>query len=241
VNSQFTDTSAPRAGAAAEQIPARPPRFSEELDRLLEAFADRSVRLRDVLDVMHSRGYTILLIVLSFPFCTPIPTPVVSIPFGLVIAFIGLRLALGQKPWLPARLLDTSLPPKFFPTLLRATRKLVRGLEYLLKPRLGHAVRWRPVRHAMGSMILICGLFMMLPLFIPFSNGLPAFTVLLLASAMLEEDGYFLIAGTVSFLVTLAFFGAIFWGGAEVADFIRDRFGDWLKPDDAPGVRPPPA
>jgi hypothetical protein len=37
----------------------------------------------------------------AFPFCTPIPLPGFSLPFGLVIAIIGLRLALGQKPWLP--------------------------------------------------------------------------------------------------------------------------------------------
>jgi hypothetical protein len=107
----------------------RPPRFSEDLERLIAAFAERAVRLRDVLEVMHSRGYTFLLIVLSFPFCTPIPLPGFSMPFGLAIAVIGLRLALGQKPWLPARLLDAKLPAKFFPRLLTATRRLARWLE----------------------------------------------------------------------------------------------------------------
>ncbi|MBE0544483.1 MAG: hypothetical protein IH623_24350 [Verrucomicrobia bacterium] len=50
-------------------------------------------------------------------------------------------------------------------------------------------------------------------------------TVLLLASAMLEEDGYFAVAGGVAFVLTLAFFAAIFWGGAEVAGWLQDRFG----------------
>jgi hypothetical protein len=43
-----------------------------------------------------------LLVVVTFPFCTPLPRPGLSIPFGLVVAFIGLGLSLGQKPWLPA-------------------------------------------------------------------------------------------------------------------------------------------
>ncbi len=212
----------------------RPPKLSDELARLIGAFAERSVRLREVLGVLHGRGYTVLLILLVFPFCTPIPLPGVSLPFGLVVAFIGLRLALGQKPWLPARLLDTPLPPRFFPALLGATRRLVRWLEVFLRPRLSWLVRWRPVRHVLGALIFICGLLLMLPLPIPFSNGLPAFTVLLLAAAMLEEDGAMAVAGGVMFVLTLGYFAAIFWGGAEMAGWIKDFFGDILKPDDEP-------
>lgn len=209
-----------------------PRRLSEELQRLIEAFAERSVRLREVLEVMHGRGYTMLLILVTFPFCTPIPLPGLSAPFGLVVAFIGFRLALGQKPWLPDRLLDTALPPKFFPRVLSATRRLLRWLERLLKPRLSHILRWRLIGHAMGAMILVCGLLMMLPFPVPFSNGLPAMSVLLLAAAMLEEDGYIAAAGGIVFLVTLSFFVAITWGGTEVVNLFKDAIGDFLKPDD---------
>jgi len=222
---------------------APPRRLSEELQHLIALFAERSVRLREVLAVLHKRGYTVLLILLVFPFCTPIPLPGVSIPFGIAVAFIGLRLALGQKPWLPARLLDTELPPKFFPRLLAATRKLVSFLEYFLRPRLSEVVRWQVSRHLLGGLIMICGLLLTLPLPIPFSNGLPAMTVLLLAAAMLEEDGYAAIAGGVLFLLTLAYFTAIFWGGTEGVSWIKDLVGDYLKPDDEPfapaPVQPP--
>ncbi len=99
-------------------------RLSAELGRLIAAFAERAVCLREVLEVTHGRGFNLILILLAFSFCTPIPLPGVSTPFGLVIAFIGLRLALGQKPWLPARLLDKQLPPRFFPRFLAATRQI---------------------------------------------------------------------------------------------------------------------
>jgi hypothetical protein len=181
--------------------------------------------VRDLLQVTQNRGYTVLLIMLTFPFCTPIPLPGVSLPFGLVIALIGFRLALGQKPWLPERLLNQRLPAMFFPRALAATRRLISWLEYLLKPRHGHILRWRVVRQSMGVMILVCGLLQILPFPIPFSNGLPAFTVLLLASAMLEEDGYFAIAGGFCFLLTVAFFGSLLWGGSEVVSWMQDLLG----------------
>ena len=206
----------------------QPPRFSAVLEQLIDAFAERPVPLRDVLEVMQSRGYTVLLVLLSFPFCTPIPLPGFSAPFGLVIAIIGLRLALGQKPWLPARLLDTTLPAKFLPRVLTATRRLVRWLEVFLRPRRVEVLRWRPVRHGIGAMIFTCGVLLLLPLPIPFSNGLPAFTVLLLASATLEEDGHAAIAGAMMFVVTLAFFAVLFWGGAEAAGWLHDKFDTLL-------------
>ncbi|MBE0541796.1 MAG: hypothetical protein IH623_10460 [Verrucomicrobia bacterium] len=36
--------------------------------------------------------------------------------------------------------------------------------------------------------------------------------------------------------MALAFFAAIFWGGAEVAGFIKAMFGHLLQPDDEPAT-----
>jgi hypothetical protein len=174
-----------------------------------------------------------LLVLLTLPFCTPIPMPGFSAPFGLVVAAIGFRLALGQKPWLPQRLLNAELPPRFIPRVLSATCRLARWLERVLRPRWQHVLQWRLVRQVMGTMILICGLLMILPLPIPFSNGLPAMAVLFLAAGTLEEDGYMAVAGGVVFVLTLAFFATILWGGAEVAAWVTQWFADIFKPDDA--------
>jgi hypothetical protein len=214
-------------------------RLSAELERLIGAFSERAVCLREVLEVTHGRGFNLLLLLLAFPFCTPIPLPGVSTPFGLVIAFIGLRLALGQEPWLPARLLDKQLPPRFFPRFLAATRRLVRWLEYFLKPRFIQVMRGRLVRRSMGLIIFCSGLLLLLPLPIPFSNSLPAMTIVLLAAAMLEDDGGVAVAGGAFFILTLAFFALIFWGGTEAIDWLEDRFGGILDPDyEAPASAP---
>jgi hypothetical protein len=206
-------------------------KLSEELARLIAAFSERSVRVREVVEVMQGRGYDMLLILLAVPFCTPIPLPGLSTPFGLAIAFVGFRLAMGMKPWLPGRILEAHLPAGFFPRFLSATCRLVRSLEFFLKPRLSHVLKWRLVRHGMGLMILVSGLLLLLPLPIPFSNFLPAFTIVLLSAAMLEGDGYFALAGVAMFILTLVFFSAIFWGGVEVVSWLEHRFGGVLVPD----------
>jgi hypothetical protein len=183
------------------------------------------VRLREIVEVTQGRGYTLLLMVLALPFCTPIPLPGLSIPFGLVVALIGFRLALRQRPWLPRRLLDTELPATFFPKFLGATRRLMRGLEWFLRPRWVFLVDTGLLHHLYGAMILCCGLALLLPVPLPFSNGLPAFTVVLLAAAMLERDGYFVLAGLVMFALAAAYFGALLLGGATATEWLRE----WLN------------
>jgi hypothetical protein len=42
---------------------------------------------------------------------------------------------------------------------------------------------------------------------------------------MLEEDGYAAVGGGMAFLLTLAFFTVIFWGGAEAIGWLRDHLG----------------
>jgi hypothetical protein len=213
-------------------------RLSADVEELIRAFAEREVCLREVLAVLQGRGFDVLLILLAFPFCTPIPLPGLSTPFGLVIAYIGLRLGLGRRPWLPARLLDKRLPPRFFPRFLAGARHLLRGIEYFLRPRCTGIMRWGVVRRGLGVMICVAGLLLLLPLPIPFSNFLPAITIVLLAAAMLENDGGAALAGTVTFLLTLGFFTAIFWGGTAVVDWLEGRFGGILDPDYETGPWP---
>lgn len=205
--------------------PARPLRLSEEVESLLNTFAEHPVRLREVITVLHQRAYTFLLILLALPFCTPLPLPGLSIPFGMVIALVGFRLALGQKPWLPVRLLDTELPPRFFPAVLRAGRRVMRVLETVLRPRWVFLLAHTWLGQVVGLAICVCGLLLLLPLPIPLANGLPALTVVLLAAALLERDGLCIVMGMGLFVVTLAFFGLLLFGGAGAVDWVTD----WLR------------
>lgn len=204
---------------------ARPSRVSDEIAQLVAAFAERPVRLREIVEITHGRGYTLVLILLALPFCTPIPLPGLSTPFGIVVALIGLRLTLRETPWLPQRLLDTELPPSFFPRFLSATRRLVRGMEFFLRPRWTFLLDTGLLHHGYGAMILACGSLLLLPLPVPLTNTLPALTVVLLAAAMLERDGYFVIAALLMFTLTLCYFGALSFGGAATIHWLHDWAG----------------
>jgi hypothetical protein len=62
---------------------------------------------------------------------------------------------------------------------------------------------------------------LMLPFPLPFSNSLPAWTVLLLSAGALGRDGLFFFAGCAMFLVSLAFFALVVFGGVEAFEILR--------------------
>lgn len=216
--------------------PEKPPKFTEEIDGLLASLSEHPISLRELLTVMKGRAYTLLLIFLAMPFCLPIPLPGLSTVFGAVIALIGLRLSLRQEPWLPERMLNTTIAPKILRNILLATRKLSRVFELLLRPRLVGLVEWTLLHHLNGAMICISGLLLLLPLPVPFSNILPAITIILLAAAMLERDGLLVIFGIIAFVANCFFFAGIFAIGAKAVLWLRDwvreaGWSHWFQPE----------
>ena len=203
----------------------QPRKLSEELAMILREFEVENVTLREVLGLLHGRGYVLLVMLLALPFCTPVPLPGLSTPFGLIITIIGARLAFGAKPWLPARLLDTRLPPAIFAKVFAFTRKIILGFERLLRPRMLWVTSTPRREQLHGVPIVICALMLLLPLPVPFSNVIPAWGIILISGGLLERDGAFIVAGYAASLVTVAFFAIIAIFGVEAVDFIWN----WIR------------
>lgn len=191
-----------------------PPRvLSEDLRVLAEHFKDGPVRLSELVDKLQGRGYKFLVVLLTLPFLTPIPLPGLSTVLGLVIAIIGLRLALGKKPRLPGRLMQRELPPKVLPKLLQVSSRLVATFEKLSKPRLQFFYRHTAFQRLGGLLIMLCGLKLILPVPVPMSNFFPGAAAALLAAGSFEEDGLVFLAGLAVFATSVAYFGLLAFGG----------------------------
>lgn len=186
-------------------------------------FAERAVTLREVIAVLRGRAYLLLVILLALPFCAPVSLPGLSTPLGAVIALVSLRLALGQRPWLPERLLDWRLPPGFFAQVFRVTARLLRFLETLLRPRATAFVQARILRNLHAVVMFVAACVLLLPLPIPLTNTFPAWAIILIAAGLLERDGAFVAAGYAMFAAGTAYF--VLLGGAahQLIDAIRSR------------------
>ncbi len=211
--------------APRHQRPTLPRRLSEELAEVRNRFAERPVTLREVIYTLRGRAYTLLLILLSLPFLTPLPLPGLSTPFGLAIGFIALRLSLGQRPWLPMKLQRKELPAGFFSKVFTVAARVIAFLEKFLRPRLAPLTASTVLLRMHAFVILLAALTLLLPLPIPFTNSFPAWAILLLAAGLLERDGYFILAGYVVFVLGVLYF--VFLGGAAAQ--LVDALWQWLR------------
>jgi hypothetical protein len=202
-------------------LPSPRSKFSLDLQDLAQQFASRPARLSEILAATQGRGFDLLLLLIALPFLTPIPLPGLSTPFGLVVLVIGARLALGRRPWLPEKLLRRELPAQFITRVLAAASRAVRWLEVLLRPRLDFLHEHWVYRRVAGTLIMLSGLLLLLPVPIPLTNSFPALTVVLLAAGAMERDGLFFLAGCAAFTATLAYFGLLAFGGAHLIDNLR--------------------
>lgn len=221
---------APEAGRSVivPADPAHPRKLSEEFAMILREFEVETVTLREVLALLHGRGYVLLIMLLALPFCQPVPLPGLSTPLGFVIALISVRLALGWKPWLPARLLDLRLPPDRFAKIFALTQKIVAWFERFLRPRLLWITATPRLQQLHAVPIVICASLLLVPAPIPFSNVIPAWGILLLAGGMLERDGKFILAGYIASVASVAYFAlfgsAIGYALQRAWEYVADWF-----------------
>jgi hypothetical protein len=187
-----------------------PPRkLSAELTHLQERMATGPVTLRQIIYVLRARAYMLLVILLALPFITPIPAPGLSVVFGAAIAFIALRLTLGQRPWLPKKLQRKQLPAGFLSSVIRVATRVIKILEALLRPRLPALTGSTLLLRLHAVVILIAAIELLLPLPIPFTNTLPAWAILLMAGGMLERDGLAVLLSYVVFAAGVLYFVVI--------------------------------
>jgi hypothetical protein len=199
--------------------PEPPPCFSAELRRLGVVFRDRPGRVGEILALTRERGYHFLLLLIVLPFVGPVPLPGFSLPFGLAVALLGLGLGLDRKPWLPRWLLQRELSARTLGSLLETSSRIMRGLELFLRPRLARIPASPALTRLSGLLIAVSGL--MLPFPLPFSNSLPAWTVILLTVGRLGRDGLFILGGLAAFLLSVAFFTFVALTGAAGLEWIH--------------------
>jgi hypothetical protein len=144
-----------------------------------------TVSLNQLLNTLGQRSFGVLLLMLSLPAMLPVPG-VVSL-FGAVLLLLGAQMLLGlSHPWLPATVSHKQLSQKQLLKMLGHVQKPLRFLQPYIHRRLPGLVRKHGEKLA-GLFIIIQALLIIVPL--PFTNELPAFCLVLLALAFIQQDG----------------------------------------------------
>lgn len=166
---------------------AIPPQARSRTSDVFGELADRArqgnVSLRILTERLGDRTFGVLLVMLAAFNVIPL----VSLFSGLLIASLGLQMALGiRQAKLPNRILDWPLPAERVADTLVVFEQKIRLLERYIRP------RWQfseaPVVDRMnGLLIALLGLITALPL--PLTNLGPALVVVVMGLGLLERDG----------------------------------------------------
>lgn len=187
--------------------------------------------LNDLVTQTGGRGIFLATILLCLPFITPIPLPGLSNIVGLALLVVAFRQLLGRPPRLPGFLGARPWPSERMGQVLKASLKFVVWLEKFVRPRRTHwltapwAVRWNSF--VFGVMALLLAL--PIPPIMPFSNAFPAYAIILLSAALMEEDGATVWIAYGACVGTLVYFGLFI--GVIIKFLIRfeERIVDFFR------------
>jgi hypothetical protein len=186
--------------------------LSERLGRVLEEHArEDGVTLNELIERTEGRGIFLVLILLCLPFLAPISLVGLSNILGLVMLFVGLRLALELPPRLPRIIGDRPLPSARLKKLVGGSVRFLRFLERWVRPRRSDWMTWRAVRRFHALLLAFLGLILALPIppVVPLSNTLPSYAIILIAASMMEEDGWLIWAGYAVAVGTVVYLGSV--------------------------------
>lgn len=186
--------------------------LKDSLKVFLDQLDDQDVDVRTLIQAFGGRGYPALLVVIGVPFCFPLQIPGFSTPFGLLLAYMGLRIAFGKKIHCPD-FVNRKISNSSCRKILDWTIYLLGKTEKFVKPRLS-ILSTNPYLHMLhGVIIFFLGLTLALPLPIPLTNILVAAPIVFLGLGLLEDDGIFVILGYLFSFLAIGFFGSILWYG----------------------------
>ncbi len=205
-------------------------KLSNELNRFFfeEERTNTTITLEDVLELAGERIFGFLFVILSLPSALPLPAPVISIPFGILMVVLAVQLIIGRKePWLPAKFAKRPIKIETARKFIKAGIPWLRRIEAVSRPRLPFVCTTVPGKVIIGLAIALMSIFMMIP--VPGTNTLPAIGIFVTGFGLLEDDGAISLGGlTICLIATIlvtSIFAALIWGGTSILDQIKGMLG----------------
>lgn len=195
--------------------------FLESLQAILDRAKNVSaLKLEEIFHFLSGRGYAALLVLLSLPMCFPLHIPGMSTPFGILLAFLGFRLAFAKKLWWPHWILNKEISSDHVGKAVNMTIKGVKWSQKVIRPRF-LPLTASPIAHRLnGIFIFFLAVLLAIPLPIPFTHLIAAVPIFLISLALLEDDGVVLLIGyTLGLLAFVFFFELFLFGKHHMHDF----------------------
>jgi hypothetical protein len=187
---------------------------SEVLEQLLRGAAEDDVSLGWLVDNLRERSFGIVLLIMGLIAFIP----GVSGIMGVLLMVPALQMILARKgPVFPGFIARRRIPKRKLARLIARINPVLRRIERVVRPR--WSTPFELTKRAVGLVVLLLAAALLAP--IPFSQFIPAFVIVLLSFAYLEEDGIALCVALAAALVALAIIAAMVWAALRGIDFLE--------------------
>ncbi len=152
------------------------------------------VKIDDILDAFHERGFGMILFIFALPMALPLPVPPgINILLASPLILLTAQQALGLKEiWLPQKIRQKSLSARSLIKMFDKAIPFVQKIELLAKPRLGFLTQGL-TSNLIGLAGLIMALTICIPL--PLTNTVPSLGIACMAVGVLIRDGLAVLVG----------------------------------------------
>lgn len=186
------------------------PRRLSTIIQQMAAEATGPVSVERVRDALGDRSYAAMLAFFAILNLIPFP-PGTTLILGPPLVIVAAQMALGHpRVWLPRFVLQKSISKERFQHLAAKYLPKLHKLETLVRPRYWPFTNRDKDDRIIGWIALVLAIAVTIP--IPLGNWLPALSILLIAFALSERDGFWfytgLFLGTLSLAIIAAVIGA---------------------------------
>jgi len=193
--------------------------LSDVLRVLANDTSRERISIRDLIDALGDRALAALMFVFALPNVIPTP-PGTSSVLGAPLIFLTAQLALGRQPWLPDFICKRSISFYDFRTLVRRIAPWLARAEKLLRPR-ATGLTAPPMEYVVGLVCFMLSILLALP--IPLGNIPPALAICFMALGILEQDGWWIVAGLLTTVIAIAIVSGVLFAMFGAVVFVGHR------------------
>ena len=180
---------------------------TEDSDKLsailarLQPGPDGRVSLDQLDGALAERSFGAFLVLFAIPNLIPLP-PGATLVLGIPLILVSWQMMASRRKrvWLPERIAQFSMDGARFMALLDRILPWLRWIESAVRPR-HWFLKTRRSERLLGAFAFLLSLVVFMP--IPFGNWLPAFALAVIGLSDTERDGYGLIIGIITGVISI--------------------------------------
>lgn len=176
--------------------------LKKNINLLRKKSDDRLLSIEEIIPFFSGKGKILLLIFFCIPFSQILG---LAIPFGFIIAYLGLRYAFLKKSLAPEFIIKKKIPSKILNFVLDQILYFINIIGKLSYPREGWISKESNMHKISGCLISLVGIFLAISLPIPLSSYIASAAILFIGIGILNDDGIWICIGYALAIFYIAF------------------------------------